>query len=194
MSALKTVLVTVLAGVLSIGIAVLGERWLGEDSDNPLGRDDQGPLSTLPTLRLPDIEGREFSSREWMGKVVVLHYWATWCPVCLEQLAQLDEQARRRAQAPLEVFGVAIDGRDEVTRFLADRPVAYPILIGNAESVTMAKRLGNRLGILPFTAIFDRAGRVAFTQAGEIAPGIVDEQIARLLTVDNRGENPPIRR
>lgn len=195
MSAVKTVLVTLLAGVLSIAIAILGERWLGEGDSHPLGRErDDGPLSTLPTLRLPDLEGREISSQDWADKVVVLHYWATWCPACLRQVAHLAEHGRQRARAPLELVGIAIDGREDVARTLAERPVDYPILIGDAKAVAVAKRLGNRAGILPFTVIFDRSGRVAFARAGEIAPSVVDEQIARLLAVDKTGENPTIGR
>lgn len=186
MSAVKTVLVTLLAGVLSIGIAVLGERWLGDTAGRPAGQHPaQHPLSALSELAGPDAQGAPVNSRDWAGKLVVLHYWATWCPTCLEQIPLLAASQRRHAGAPLQVLGVAIDRPADVAAFLADHPLEYPSLIGDEAAMALAKRLGNRVQGLPFTLIFDRTGRVAFSQTGALSADLLERQLARLLAPED---------
>lgn len=182
MSAVKTVLITLLTGVLSIGIAVVGERWLGARQDDAASAHRaRSPLAALPSFRLPDVDGREISSRSWMGKVVVLHYWAPWCPVCVEQLPTLTDSHRRHAQAPVQIVGIAIDRAENVARFLEDSPLDYPVLIGNQEAIALTRRLGNRVQGLPFTVLFDRAGERVFGRTGALERDDLERHLQRLL-------------
>ncbi|MGD2021047.1 MAG: TlpA disulfide reductase family protein, partial [Thiohalocapsa sp.] len=109
MNPAKVLVVTVLAGTLSIGAALFGERWLAQqDLDLVTGRDD-GRIATLPDLRLPDLSGQQMASNAWAGKVVVLNFWATWCPPCLREMPMLDELQRGVGPGQLQVVGIAID-------------------------------------------------------------------------------------
>ncbi len=188
MSAIKTVLITLLAGALSIGIAVLGEHWLGSGEEGPpAGRREHSPLTVLPDLRLADIHGRERSSREWTGKVVVLHYWATWCPACIAQLGTLMAVRARYSEAPLQIVGIAIDRPADVADFLAHHPLDYLVLLGEQEAMAFARRLGNGVQGLPFTVVFDRVGQRVFGQTGEIDPRRFEQDLARLLANETSG-------
>ncbi|MCU0835368.1 MAG: TlpA family protein disulfide reductase [Chromatiaceae bacterium] len=184
MTAGKILLATILAGTLSIGFAVLSQRWLGEGQDVPaalaLKRPTGDRLDRLPAFRLPDLTGAELDSGAWDGKAVVLNFWATWCPPCLREIPLLAEVQRAHPDE-LQVVGIAIDIREEVARFLAEHPVGYPILIGGVEAVEMSRRLGNRLQGLPFTVVFDRSGKRVYSQIGELTETILTRELTPLL-------------
>jgi thiol-disulfide isomerase/thioredoxin len=182
----RIVAVTILAGAISIGVAIVGQQWLGEkqgfELPLPLARDrDNDRLHTVPDFRLADVSGREVASSNWAGKVLVLNFWATWCPPCLRELPLLDEAQKSAPEGSLQVVGIAIDSKEEVERFLVDYPVGFPILIGDTEAVEMSRRLGNRLQGLPYTLIFDRQGKRVFGQIGEMTHAALSEQLKPLL-------------
>lgn len=185
----RVVLVTILAGTLSIGFAVFGQRWLGEgqgvDLLGVLDRPTPDRLDSLPELRLPDLEGREIGSHAWAGKVVVLNFWATWCPPCVREMPLFDELQRAHPDT-LQVVGIAIDDAAAVADFLAEHPVNYPVLIGNPAAVEVSRRLGNRLQGLPFTVVFDRFGKRVHAQVGEVTRSSLARDVEPLLP-----ERPP---
>lgn len=169
MNGLKIVLVTLLAGGLSIGIALLGERWLGDSAPSSPGQSlTRGPLTRLPPFQLPDVAGQVHSNRDWAGRILILHYWATWCPDSVRQMDLLGDLLRERPDADWQIVGVAIDRPADVERFLAERPVDYLVLVGDEAAMDLAARLGNRIQVLPFTMVFDATGRQVFRQVGEL--------------------------
>jgi thiol-disulfide isomerase/thioredoxin len=177
----KVLWVTLLAGSVSIGLALFGERWLQDDqraqAPRPLLSSPEAIADTLPDLRLPDLEGREISGSSWAGKVLVLNFWATWCPPCLREMPLLDAWQQRYGSRGLQIVGIAIDRPDDVARFLAENAVSYPILIGNIDTVGLSKRLGNRTGALPFTVVFDPVGRRVFSHTGELSRALLEAEI-----------------
>ena len=182
MNPAKVLVVTILAGTLSIGAALFGERWFAEqDIDFGGSRQDDGRLATLPDLRLPDVAGQEIASNAWAGKVVVLNFWATWCPPCLKEMPMLDELQRGVDARRLQVVGVAIDAPNEVRRFLAENQVDYQIVLGDVATVELSRRLGNRTSGLPFTVVFDALGRRVYSHTGEITAADVRTHILPLL-------------
>jgi len=181
----KVVLVTLIAGTLGAGLAMLSRQWQGEGVglDLVLGiGDSQGDrLEELPELSLPDLTGAEVHSSAWAGKVLVLNYWATWCPPCLREIPLLAQARERYAGAGLEVVGIAIDQREDVAAFLDEHPLSYPILLGDTDAIELSRRLGNRMQGLPFTVIFDRTGRRVHAQVGELTQESLDRQLAPLV-------------
>ena len=184
MTTTKVVLVTVLAGAISVGFAIFGQKWLGDGKPLDMNlpallppADDR--LDRLPEFRLPDLNGQEIASSAWAGKVLILNFWATWCPPCLREMPVFAETQEKYGD--VQVVGIAIDAEDEVSRFLSEHPVNYPILIGGTEAIEMSRRLGNRLQGLPFTAVFDFRGKRVHAQIGEVTQAVLDRQIPPLL-------------
>jgi thiol-disulfide isomerase/thioredoxin len=178
MSAVKVVLVTVLAGGISIGAAIFGQHWLGNSKLDALS---PGRADSLPDFHLPDLSRREISSANWGGKVLVINYWASWCPPCVREMPILIRAQQAHDPGQFQVVGIAIDTQDAVEHFLVDHPVNYPILIGDVDSVEMSRRLGNRMQGIPFTVIFDRHGRRTFSQVGEVSAATLEAQLSPLL-------------
>jgi len=185
MSTGKVILVTVLAGLIGIGSAILGQKWLGEGRMPSLATELRGysetRLESLPGFRLPDLTGQEIESSSWAGKVLVLNYWATWCPPCLREIPLFAEAQDQYADAGLQVVGIAIDRPEDVETFLEQHPVNYPILIGGTEAIELSRRLGNRMQGLPFTVIFDQRGRRVDAQIGEVTKASLAESLTALI-------------
>jgi len=185
MSTGKVILVTVLAGLIGIGSAILGQKWLGEGRMPSLATELKGysetRLESLPGFRLPDLTGQEIESSSWAGKVLVLNYWATWCPPCLREIPLFAEAQDQYADAGLQVVGIAIDRPEDVETFLEQHPVNYPILIGGTEAIELSRRLGNRMQGLPFTVIFDQRGRRVDAQIGEVTKASLAESLTALI-------------
>lgn len=181
MKAARLGLVLLLAAGISIGGAVLGERWIASlPGQAPVPEGGAADLKTLPGFVLPDLDGRPVASADWAGKVVVLNYWASWCPPCVRELPLFASAQAALGGQGLQCVGIAIDRAADARAFLADRPVNYPILIGDPQSVELARRLGNRVQGLPFTAIFDRRGQRVFSRTGEMTAEDLRAQLARL--------------
>ncbi len=182
MNAGRLALVLLLVAGISIGSAILGQRWLASRAQVEAGPEGgAAQLETLPDFRLPDLDGQEVASAAWAGKVLVVNYWATWCPPCLQEMPVLSSAQEALGGRGLQVVGIAIDRDSDVKAFLAKRPVSYPILIGNPKAVELARQLGNRSQGLPFTVIFDRQGRRVFSRTGVVTGDRLRAQIDRLI-------------
>lgn len=187
----KILLAILLAGGISILIALFGQNWLGDTqtASRPLPglpKNTQDPLKHLPVFSLPALDGQEIASSAWAGKVVILNFWATWCLPCLSELTVLLDAQSESEQ--VRVIGIAIDTQEEVARYLARNPVNFPILMGGTEAVEMSRRLGNRLQGLPFTVIFDSQGRRVYAQLGEVTQEFLREKLAPLIAEATRAQ------
>ncbi|MTW22195.1 TlpA family protein disulfide reductase [Allochromatium palmeri] len=186
MKPLKVILVTVLAGGISIGTAIVSQHWIGAEEGDGGGRQAHSehstePLQTLPDFRLTDLDGHEVASSAWAGKVLVLNFWATWCPPCLSEIPRFVEIQERLLESGVQFVGIAVDQIEDVRAFVAGQPVNYPLLIATPEVLKLSVQLGNRLEVLPFTVIFDRRGRRVHGQIGELSAEELSEYLDPLL-------------
>lgn len=140
-----------------------------------------GAEATLPAFQFPDLEGEIRQSSDWQGKVLVVNYWATWCPPCRKEMPLFVETQKRLQERGLQFVGIAIDDPHLVQDFVDVYNINFPILIGNAEAVRLSTRMGNRFESLPFTAIFDREGNTRYIQAGEVTAEVLERELEPLL-------------
>lgn len=191
MSVVKVLLVTLLAGSLSISVALFGQRWIDAHPNLTLGfsGERQSP-AVLPDLRLTDVTGSEVGSHRWAGKILVMHYWATWCAPCLAQLSTLEQLQARYKPGVLVVAGIAIDQPEAVANFLAERGLNYQVLLGGMPEVELSADFGNRTWALPFTAVFSPNGRLIFSHAGELSAEELGTQIQALQPDDAETRGP----
>ncbi len=116
----------------------------------------------------PDLEGKPQPLKQWQGKILVLNFWAPWCPPCRAEIPDfIALQEQYRAQGVVFV-GLALDQKDKVQAFSDEMGINYPILLGENDAAELGKLAGNRLGGLPFTAIFSKNGDIVSTVTGEL--------------------------
>ena len=118
-----------------------------------------GERNPAPEFSLPDLSGSAHRLTDYRGKVVVLNFWATWCPECIQEIPSLSSFAKKYDSRGVVVLGVSTDrSRDAVAGFLEGRPVDYTVLHDGSSEV-FRKRY--RLIALPDTIIIDWQGNIA---------------------------------
>ena len=135
---------------------------LGLDESQP----QQDSAQVLLAARLEDLNGQPQALSQWKGKVLVVNFWATWCPPCLKEIPGFVRLHKRYAAQGVQFVGIAIDDKAKVAAFVAQHGVTYPVLMAEKEGIGLARSAGNRLGGLPFTVVIDRQGRTARVELG----------------------------
>lgn len=131
-------------------------------------------------LSFPDLEGREVGLKQYLGRPLVVNFWATWCKPCIEEMPDL--QALHETYPDMPFLGIGIDRAKNMLEFLQRVPVGYEILEAGNTGVGVMRALGNRQGGLPFTVVFDARGRIQERMLGQIVPAKLDDVIQRLLS------------
>lgn len=135
----------------------------------------------LIDFTLPGLDGKKHALEEWRGKVIVLNFWATWCPPCREEIPLLIALQKKRAAEGLQVVSVAIDNETAVLRYRQSAGINYPILMGGDEALDLVARYGNRMGSLPFTVIIDRSGLIAVRKLGAFTRQELEDLVEPLM-------------
>lgn len=115
-------------------------------------------------------DGGQLRMASFRGKPLLLNFWATWCPPCVEELPLLSGFYAENAKKGWQVLGLAVDQRDPVTRFLARDPVTFPVALAGLAGVDLGKTLGNLTGGLPFTVVLGADGLVSQRKMGKVSP------------------------
>jgi peroxiredoxin len=117
-----------------------------------------------PDFRLQALDGRSVSLSELRGKVVLLHFWATWCPPCVEEIPSLDRLYRSQLRDGLAVLAVSVDegGASAVKAFLERNGLTLPVLLNPDRSVAA----GYGTFKFPETYLVDRNGIVQYKIIG----------------------------
>jgi len=164
---------------VAFGIAVQSRLNGGVDlsgATEPVEKDG----SVLFAITLPDTAGAQQALSQWRGKVVVVNFWATWCVPCREEMPQFVQLQDEFRATGLQFVGIAVDQADKVDRFSAEIGLNYPALIGGYGALELARSLGDHLGVLPFTIILDRTGRIVYSQVGPLAATKLRSIVAQL--------------
>jgi len=170
-----------LYGLLALAALLLGifaQHWL--DTGPTVSRNAETPEQV--TLR--DLDGNPHDIAEWKGNVIVLNFWATWCPPCREEMPEFVRLQTELGEKGVQFIGVAIDESEAVQEFLKETPVNYPILLGDESAVAWAESLGNRLNALPFSAVFDRNGQLVDVHTGPFSREQLMKVVESLFRVD----------
>ena len=139
------------------------------------------PLPTLGSaLVVPDVvllDGSRWVAADFDARVLVVYWWASWCPFCAVQSPLIERLWRQHRAQGLQVLGLSIDRKaEDATRYLAQRGYSFPsAMVTPAISRVLPKPKG-----LPVTVVRGRDGRVHAAEAGQLFPEDI-EQYARFL-------------
>ena len=113
-------------------------------------------------------QGGELSVAPWRGRPLLVNFWATWCPPCVEELPMIEAFWRENGPKGLQVLALAIDQPSSVRRFLERQPLSFPVGLAGLEGSQLAKSLGNAQGGLPFSVFFGKDGRIWKQKLGQL--------------------------
>jgi len=153
---------------------------------NPTNTDsassDSGQLSTKAffAAKLADENGISQALSQYQGKIIVLNFWATWCPPCREEMPELSALHQAYQDKNVVVLGVAIDEVGLVKEFAQATPVSYPLFAAEDEGMALGSDLGNNKSVLPYTLIIGRDGKVVKTFFGRINKSLLEATLATL--------------
>ena len=133
----------------------------------------QSPVKTVaqvdvvPSFSYQDLDGRHRHSDEFADKVLVLNFWATWCPPCREETPEFVALQETFA-GDVQFIGIAIDDEEPVREFADTFNMNYPVVLGDIEAISLSRQLGNRYEGLPFTVVAAPGGDVILRHAGSL--------------------------
>lgn len=133
--------------------------------------------TSLPAveLTLPDLEGRDRSLSEFRGKWVLVNFWATWCPPCVEEMPELNDFHARHQARDAVVLGINVDDlpADRVQRFVEEWFISYPILLAPVDgSTTLGK-----VSALPTSILISPHGEVVARRVGSVSAQWIEQRI-----------------
>jgi thiol-disulfide isomerase/thioredoxin len=132
-----------------------------------------------PALHLKIIDGRDFHLADYKGKVVLLNFWATWCPPCRQEIPELIKLQREYRSQGLQIVGVTYPPQNvsQVRQFARRVKINYPVVVGTKQT----KLLFASTETLPITAIIDTEGNLRDVIEGIMYRDEFDEKVKPML-------------
>ncbi len=150
-------------------ICALAGLWLGRQYWHaPPVETPPSTVERLADFTLPDLDDRPRSIMEWSGRPLVINFWATWCAPCRREMPLLQHLQDERGETGLQVIGVALDNRADVSRFVAVTGVTYPVLYGEIAASRVAESFGDAYIGLPFSVFIAPGGEIIALRSGEL--------------------------
>jgi peroxiredoxin len=178
----------IVVGILAI-IALAGGIgayfYLNQPADKPkiaTIKDDTLVGKRRPDFSLQDVDGKQRTLSEWDGKVLIVNFWATWCPPCRREIPAFIELMEHYESKGFAIIGVALDDRQAAVDFVDPMGINYPVLIADVDGIAISQQYGNKLGVLPFTVIVDRKGIIRHSLAREVEKEEAEKLILPLLS------------
>jgi thiol-disulfide isomerase/thioredoxin len=147
--------------------------------------------SLLAKTVFTDLQNRPAQIGQWAGRPRILNFWATWCAPCREEMPLLDRFQAAHA-GDVQVVAIALDEPLKVANFVDHAGIKLPILLGNAETFSLMRALGNQAGGLPFTVYLDAKGGVRGRQLGPVTEERLLKALGELQDMPVKSANAPL--
>jgi cytochrome c biogenesis protein CcmG/thiol:disulfide interchange protein DsbE len=147
-----------------------------------------------PRFQQGGLNGGTVRLADFRGEVVLLNFWATWCPYCKKEIPHLIELKRELGDQGLAVIGAALNWqfnstdpgkpsvfRQKVGAFSLEEGLNYTVALVEEDMEAMLHRFGNPSTTIPYTVLIDRAGRVRRTYQGNPDPAVLRREVRTLL-------------
>lgn len=121
----------------------------------------------LAEIRVQLLDGQRFELAEHKGKLVLVAIWASWCPICLGELPQLDQYYRHNRQHGFEIIALSLDNNDENIRaFVEQAKLSFPVARRNAPGSSDNLQ---KIIVTPIFYLLNKDGKVLWRRVGPVA-------------------------
>lgn len=142
------------------------------------GKASAQSTATAPAWTLQDTDGRVVRLADFRGRVVIFHFWATWCPPCLREIPGFVALQEKYGPAGLTVVGVSMDeDTGAVASFAKRSGINYPVVLGTP----LVAALYGGVTAVPTTFVLDRAGKIVALHEGFASMATFAAEIKPLL-------------
>jgi thiol-disulfide isomerase/thioredoxin len=167
----------VFGGIAALALLAGTALWLGTRAGASSTPAVEVSPAALLAAAFADTDGAATSLGRFQGKVVVVNFWATWCAPCREEMPAFARLQAKWAARGVQFVGLSSEEPKLVERFARGLHLNYPVWVGGDEVGALARRLGNHLGVLPFTVLLDRQGQVVDRKVGPYTEAALDKQL-----------------
>lgn len=115
------------------------------------------------------LQGERIAPGRFRGRPLLVNFWATWCPPCVEELPLINRFHHDQAARGWQVLGIAVDQAAPVARFLQRMPLDFPVALAGFAGTELSRSLGNANGALPFSVVFGADGAVRQRKLGRLS-------------------------
>ncbi|SEF49691.1 TlpA family protein disulfide reductase [Nitrosomonas ureae] len=182
MSKLKQIILYSCVAIFALGAGSFLRTLLSEAYQTELSSEEsqQGAQAIL-SASLPDLQGENQEVSQWLGKVMVVNFWATWCTPCREEIPEFVEAQKKYGEQGLIFIGIAIDQADKVKMFSQEFGINYPVLVGGFNTWSLLEAAGNRHSALPYTVVINRSGKLVENYLGRVDLKKLEKMVIPLL-------------
>lgn len=160
--------------VISTAMVISGQNQSNGSEPKPIEH-----MVSAPAWELQDLDGKTVKSSDFKGKVLILDFWATWCPPCRKEIPGFIDLQKKYQASGLTVVGVSVDHASPaaIKTFIEKAGINYPVLAADEKIVAA---YGGIDGI-PTTFIIDQAGHIVKQHVGFTDESEIEKEIKRLL-------------
>jgi thiol-disulfide isomerase/thioredoxin len=140
---------------------------------------NQSKSVLAPDFTLPTTDGKQLKLSDYKGKVVIIDFWATWCPPCRKGIPDLIELKKQYGSKGVEIIGVSVDQetKPDVVPFIKEYKINYPVVYGN---MNVYQQYGG-IRAIPTSFIVDKEGKIVASHEGLISKSAYENYIKKLL-------------
>ena len=158
-----------LGAAAAAGLAGVGTAWLKHEPQKLTTGQTNAVQDALWAMSFDSPDGKPQPMSNFRGKPLLLNFWATWCPPCVEELPLLDAFYQEQKVNGWQVLGLAVDQPSAVRKWLQAKPLSFAVGMAGLDGTELSKSMGNLAGSLPFTVVFGASGALLHRKTGMVS-------------------------
>ena len=173
----KTNIAIIIVLVLGLAAAYAYRRYTQRDPVFDLNQAGK----SAPNFSLPNIQGGTLDLSDYKGKLVLLNFWASWCPPCRAEIPGFIKTQNAYKNKPFTFLGVAIESKPDAERYAKEIGINYPISYGIENSLEVAAQYGDPDGALPYSVLISPDQKILSVHSGFLSEDKLKEMIKKNL-------------
>ena len=169
-----------ISAAAAAGLAGVGAAWFKHEPQKLTSGQTTAVQDALWAMSFDTPDGQPQPMSSFRGKPLLLNFWATWCPPCVEELPLLDAFYQQQKAKGWQVLGLAVDQPSAVRKWLQAKPLSFPVGLAGFNGTELGKTLGNAQSVLPFSVIFDAKGGLLAQKAGKLEQSDLDAWLKKV--------------